>query len=699
MISLVVPTYKERANIEPLVERTGAALAQCGEEYELIVVDDGSPDGTGDEVLRLAATRPWLRLLVRENERDLSTAVIAGWRIARGDVFGCMDADLQHPPEILPKLFAELRKTGADIVVGSRHVPGGGVSDWSPGRRIVSWTATTLATVILPGTLGRVKDPMSGFFLVRRSVLEGVALNPIGYKILLEVLAKGNYTRVREFPFVFEEREKGGSKMSAKTALQYLAHLLRISADSGEALRLLRYSFAGLTGALVNILTAIYLFMRMFHWPLPPAALAGAALAIVNNFLWNEFLTFPETRRAHPGWTHFLGRFVTFATLSATGVAINVGVISILQYGMGVPGGWSVVAGVSVAAVWNFLMNSNVTWRAWWDRKLLSRSALPPQPTTGLDGLVYVPCNLCQSNHARILYPGDAAHYARVSAQTFRCTSEQHGDFTNIVECEACGLLYENPREPEQEIEAQYEQVEDPTYEREKEGRFRTFSGTLQSLEALVRPGKTLDVGCYLGLFLDVARERNWETHGVEPSAWASKRAREKGHDVINAPLRKANLPAGTFDLITLWDVIEHLHDPLGQLREMHRLLKPGGIFGLSTMDAGCLFAKMAGRHWPWFMRMHLYYYTRGSLTRTLQAAGFEVLKVETHKRIVSLRYLLEKIAALLGPLAPVGKILGRPFGKVFVTVDMGDIINVYSRRPPAPLDRAAPGDGVQSAK
>ena len=112
MISLVVPTYKERANIQPLVERTGAALAQWVEEYELIVVDDGSPDGTGDEVLRLAATRPWLRLLVRENERDLSTAVIAGWRIARGDVFGCMDADLQHPPEILPMLIAKLRKTG-----------------------------------------------------------------------------------------------------------------------------------------------------------------------------------------------------------------------------------------------------------------------------------------------------------------------------------------------------------------------------------------------------------------------------------------------------------------------------------------------------------------------------------------------------------------------------------------------------------
>jgi glycosyltransferase involved in cell wall biosynthesis len=129
MISLVVPTYKERANLERLVKRTGDALSHCGEEFELIIVDDASPDGTPDEVRRLAAqNRPWLRLLVRENERDLSTAVIAGWRIARGDVLGCMDADLQHPPEMLPKLVAELRRSGAEIVVGSRHVPGGGVT-------------------------------------------------------------------------------------------------------------------------------------------------------------------------------------------------------------------------------------------------------------------------------------------------------------------------------------------------------------------------------------------------------------------------------------------------------------------------------------------------------------------------------------------------------------------------------------------
>ena len=229
MISLIVPTYNERGNIEPLVERAGAALLAAGEEFEVIIADDCSPDGTAQEVRRLAADqRPWLRLLARENERDLSTAVAAGWRIARGDILGCMDADLQHPPEILPRLLAELRQSGAEIVVGSRHLPGGGMSDWGVARRFISWTARRLSAAVLPGLLQRVSDPMSGFFLLRAAVLARASLDPIGYKILLEVLARGEYEHVAEVPFVFERREKGGSKMNARTALLYAVHLRRI---------------------------------------------------------------------------------------------------------------------------------------------------------------------------------------------------------------------------------------------------------------------------------------------------------------------------------------------------------------------------------------------------------------------------------------------------------------------------------------
>ncbi len=232
MISLVVPTYKERQNIAKLVERAGAGLAAAREPYELIIVDDNSPDGTADEVRRLQATRPWLQLIVRVNEKDLSTAVMAGWKAAQGDLLGCMDGDLQHPPEDVARLVERVRNSDAEIAVASRYTEQGGVSDWKFRRRIISWTATLLAAVVLPSKIRRVKDPMSGFFVLRRSVLNGVTLKPLGYKILLEVLARGRYQRAAEVPYTFEERVHGGSKMGAKQVWQYLLHLLRIRLTS-----------------------------------------------------------------------------------------------------------------------------------------------------------------------------------------------------------------------------------------------------------------------------------------------------------------------------------------------------------------------------------------------------------------------------------------------------------------------------------
>jgi dolichol-phosphate mannosyltransferase len=232
MISLVVPTYKERQNIEKLVERAGGALAATGEPYELIIVDDNSPDGTADEVRRLQAERPWLQLVVRVNEKDLSTAVMAGWKVAQGDLLGCMDGDLQHPPEHLAKLVRALRDTDAEIAIASRYVEQGSVSDWKFRRRIISWTATVMAALLLPSKIRRVKDPMSGFFVLRRSMLEGVTLKPLGYKILLEVLARGRYENPIEVPYTFEERVHGGSKMGVRQVWQYLLHLLRIRFSS-----------------------------------------------------------------------------------------------------------------------------------------------------------------------------------------------------------------------------------------------------------------------------------------------------------------------------------------------------------------------------------------------------------------------------------------------------------------------------------
>ncbi len=228
MISLVVPTYNERENIAKLVQRTGAALAATREPFELIIVDDNSPDGTADEVRRLQTSHPWLRILVRLDQRDLSTAVLAGWHVARGDLLGCMDGDLQHPPERLAELAQRMREGDGEIAIASRYVAQGSVSEWKFHRRIISSTATLLTRIALPSKIRKVRDPMSGFFMLRRSVVEGVDLRPLGYKILLEVLARGRYTRAAEVAYTFEERAEGGSKIGGKQVWQFLIHLLRL---------------------------------------------------------------------------------------------------------------------------------------------------------------------------------------------------------------------------------------------------------------------------------------------------------------------------------------------------------------------------------------------------------------------------------------------------------------------------------------
>ncbi|HET7840528.1 MAG TPA: class I SAM-dependent methyltransferase, partial [Terriglobia bacterium] len=279
------------------------------------------------------------------------------------------------------------------------------------------------------------------------------------------------------------------------------------------------------------------------------------------------------------------------------------------------------------------------------------------------------------------LFAGNSRGEVSPEAQAFRCTSEAHGDFTNIVQCLECGLIYENPREAEAAIESQYEQVEDPTYERETGGRVRTFTKLLERIETFTKPGRLVDVGCYMGVFLEVARQRGWQTKGIEPSAWAARKAVQKGLDVTNAPFRKAPLEAESFDTVTLWDVIEHLHDPLGVLRTARQILRPGGMLALSTMDAQSFYARLMGRHWPWYMRMHFYYFSRASMTRMLQAAGFKVLAIERHKRIVSFRYFFEKGASLVPGFATLGRALASPFGGWYITVDLGDIMNVYAVR------------------
>jgi dolichol-phosphate mannosyltransferase len=192
--------------------------------YEVIVVDDDSPDGTWSRALSLSSSLPHLRVMRRTNERGLATAVVRGWQASRGEILGVLDADLQHPVETIPRLWAPIQ-SGTDLAVGSRHVPGGGISQWSWRRRLISRTAQAIGLLVLPEVVGRLRDPMSGYLLVQRERLEGVTLKPRGYKILIELLALCEIRNITEVGYVFQERTENQSKVTWWSYLDYLLHL------------------------------------------------------------------------------------------------------------------------------------------------------------------------------------------------------------------------------------------------------------------------------------------------------------------------------------------------------------------------------------------------------------------------------------------------------------------------------------------
>jgi dolichol-phosphate mannosyltransferase len=196
--------------------------------YEILVVDDNSPDGTGEIVARIAGADPRVRLLVRRGERGLSGAILYGWQNTDATVLGVMDADLQHPPELLPELIAAI-KEGRDLVIGSRYTAGGDLGRWNPVRKLLS-TAAVWVTWPLQRSHLRAKDPMSGYFMVRRRCLPQGAFQKSGFKLLLEILVRGRIQSVREVPFAFGLRYRGASKANFKVAWDYGMLLARLYA-------------------------------------------------------------------------------------------------------------------------------------------------------------------------------------------------------------------------------------------------------------------------------------------------------------------------------------------------------------------------------------------------------------------------------------------------------------------------------------
>src|SRR4028119_902359 len=327
--SLVIPTYNECKNVKSIVEKLSHLLdGSIPGNYEFIVVDDNSPDRTWEVAQSLTAEYPQLRVMRREEERGLSTAVIRGWQAARGEVLGVIDADLQHPPETLLQVFAEIHR-GADLAAASRHVGEGGVSDWSVIRRFLSRGAQTVGLVILPGVVGRVSDPMSGYFMVRRSCIAGKTMNPAGYKILIEVLGRGDIRWIGEVGYVFQERQEGESKVTWKQYIDYLRHLLRLRLARWPMGKFLRFGIVGFSGVFVNM-GVLYVLSDILNLEVNGSLIVAAELAIINNFLWNDLWTFGDISKRQPGKRQQLKRLLKFNTICLMGLILNLLLFNLL---------------------------------------------------------------------------------------------------------------------------------------------------------------------------------------------------------------------------------------------------------------------------------------------------------------------------------------------------------------------------------
>ena len=359
--SIVIPTYNERDNIAPLLEEISNALGDKY-TYEVLFIDDNSPDKTSEVINELSSKYP-ARVIVRTEEKGLSTAVIHGFNNARYDTIVVMDADLQHPPVVIPRLIQAI-EDGNEIAVASRYIYGGGCEGWSKFRVLTSKGATLLGHLLLPPSR-RVNDIMSGYFAFKKKLLDGIVLKPIGYKILLEILTLCPKAPAKEVPFMFRLRERGESKLKANTYIEYVKHIFSLMIRTGELLRIVKFALVGASGVIVNegirkILTTVY-GMNSDVWAAP----VGIEISIITNFLLNNFITFKDRKATEAS---SLGKkLIRYNIFSIVGALIQFGVYMLLTRVAGMnTAPWDTVAnliGIVIAMFWNFFSNSWWTWK------------------------------------------------------------------------------------------------------------------------------------------------------------------------------------------------------------------------------------------------------------------------------------------------------------------------------------------------
>jgi len=352
LLSVVVPTRNERENIGPLIQRLEAALSDL--PCELIFVDD-SDDETPGVIRGLRSSLP-VRLIERQGEErrgGLATAVVAGIERARGEYVCVLDADLQHPPEQVVTLLHQALSTGADMVVATRYGAGGHLDGLGGrGRQAASHLCKWLAQALLLDRVRSVSDPLGGFFLVRRALVHGVGLRPIGYRTAMEILARARPSKVVEVPYELSARQAGRSKASLRQGVTFLLHLLRLLREVPQAGRAWKFAFVGGLGALVN-LGLLFLLSGTAGLPRGAAWFPAVEASVLHNFVWHQTFTWRDRREAGAG--AWLRRATAFHLSVAGTVAINGTLFGLLSIA-GAPLILAGLAGIAGSAVFNFVI-------------------------------------------------------------------------------------------------------------------------------------------------------------------------------------------------------------------------------------------------------------------------------------------------------------------------------------------------------
>jgi len=372
-LSVIVPTYNESKNIVGILDSLRKHLP-IGTDTEIIVVDDNSPDGTGNIVEEYAKNSKKentqsVQIIHRKTERGLSSAILTGIKYAKGDAVVVMDGDFSHPPQTIPKMIDELQKSEYDIVVASRYVNGGSVKGWPFKRKIISKGATKIAR---HGLGIKIKDPMSGFFAFKRSIINNIKFDAIGYKILLEILVKARGVKVKEIPYEFINRKEGSSKLDTSVAIDYVKSLWKLyrygktirEKEKRVSVRFLskagRFYTVGASGLLVNYLVSFLFGVVLSNLWYIYATMIGIIFSMTSNFILNKVWTFEDRNFDLKKTLRQYGLFLGF---SGIGAIFQIFMIYILVESRHLNYSVALFVAVVIASVGNFILNKRWTFQ------------------------------------------------------------------------------------------------------------------------------------------------------------------------------------------------------------------------------------------------------------------------------------------------------------------------------------------------